>query len=117
VNCLVGPSGTGFDTPTPIPAAKAGNGAIPDASAAQEGQAPDGADPGQCRLGLNRPRHRPEGLPPPPARPSDGREIGTFLRRRDGEPCGAFAALPARHHLAIGGLDQTRGPGVSNKGA
>jgi hypothetical protein len=36
VNCLVGPSGTGFDATNANPCAKAGNGAIPDASAAQK---------------------------------------------------------------------------------
>jgi hypothetical protein len=36
VNCLVGPSGTGFDSTNANPCAKAGNGAIPDASAAQK---------------------------------------------------------------------------------
>jgi len=36
VNCLVGPTGTGFDATNANPCAKAGNGAIPDASAAQK---------------------------------------------------------------------------------
>jgi hypothetical protein len=36
VNCLVGPTGTGFDASNANPCAKAGNGAIPDASAAQK---------------------------------------------------------------------------------
>jgi hypothetical protein len=36
LNCLVGPSGTGFDSTNANPCAKAGNGAIPDASAAQK---------------------------------------------------------------------------------
>jgi hypothetical protein len=36
VNCLVGPMGTGFDASNANPCAKAGNGAIPDASAAQK---------------------------------------------------------------------------------
>lgn len=36
VNCLVGPGGTGFDASNANPCAKAGNGAIPDASAAQK---------------------------------------------------------------------------------
>ena len=36
VNCLVGPAGTGFDAGNANPCAKAGNGAIPDASAAQK---------------------------------------------------------------------------------
>ena len=36
VNCLVGPSGMGFDATNANPCAKAGNGAIPEASAAQK---------------------------------------------------------------------------------
>jgi hypothetical protein len=36
VNCLVGPSGKGFDATPGNPCAKAGNGAIPEASAAQK---------------------------------------------------------------------------------
>ena len=36
VNCLVGPKGTGFDASNANPCAKGGNGAIPDASAAQK---------------------------------------------------------------------------------
>jgi hypothetical protein len=36
VNCLVGPSGAGFDAAPGNPCAKAGNGAIPEASAAQK---------------------------------------------------------------------------------
>jgi hypothetical protein len=36
VNCLVGPTGTGFDVGSGNPCAKAGNGAIPEASAAQK---------------------------------------------------------------------------------
>jgi hypothetical protein len=36
VNCLVGPTGTGFDATNANPCAKAGNGAIPDASGAQK---------------------------------------------------------------------------------
>jgi hypothetical protein len=36
VNCLVGPSGKGFDAAPGNPCAKAGNGAIPEGSAAQK---------------------------------------------------------------------------------
>jgi hypothetical protein len=36
VNCLVGPTGKGFDVGSGNPCAKAGNGAIPEASAAQK---------------------------------------------------------------------------------
>ena len=36
LNCLVGPGGTGFDSTNANPCAKAGDGAIPDASAAQK---------------------------------------------------------------------------------
>ena len=36
VNCLVGPGGAGFDATNANPCAKAGNGAIPDASDAQK---------------------------------------------------------------------------------
>ena len=36
VNCLVGPSGKGYDATNANPCAKAGNGAIPDASADQK---------------------------------------------------------------------------------
>lgn len=36
VNCLVGPGGAGFDASQANPCGKAGNGAIPDASAAQK---------------------------------------------------------------------------------
>jgi hypothetical protein len=36
LNCLVGPSGTGYDASQANPCAKAGNGAIPDASDAQK---------------------------------------------------------------------------------
>lgn len=36
LNCLVGPSGDGFDASNANPCGKAGNGAIPDASGAQK---------------------------------------------------------------------------------
>ena len=60
VNCLVGPSGTGFDATNANPCAKAGNGAIPDASAAQKAKLADRTGLGQCRPGRHRCRRRPE---------------------------------------------------------